>query len=197
MPNSDDKMKTIEQIAFDLFLNNGYDATSVRMICNKAGIEPPTLYYYFGSKKGLFFAIVENLLKCYRLIPRELILGNHQQAKDKLYNLYEHSINFTIQHYQETKFYFRYIIFTPSELQEDIQSYIQDNFDFRRRLYQECIEECIQQGEIQSDVQTGVTKLINFIDNATSNIIFSQWKPTSEEMKENIDIFYKYQLNGK
>jgi AcrR family transcriptional regulator len=197
MPNSDDKVKAIEQIAFDLFLDKGYDATTVRMICQKAGIESPTLYYYFGSKKGLFFAIVDSLLKRYNLIQRDLILGEQLSAKDKLYNFYEYSINFTLQHYQETKFYLRYVLFTPNELQEDIQVYMMETFDRRRRLYRECIEECIKQGEVQCDVLTGVTKLLNFIDSATFNVIFSQWRPSSEELQENINIFYKYQLKGK
>lgn len=197
MPYSDDKVKAIEQIAFELFLDKGYDATTVRMICKKAGIESPTLYYYFGSKKGLFLSIVDSLLERYSIIPRELILGDHITAKDKLYNLYKHSINFTLEHYQETKFYFRYVLFTPNELREDIQAYMKENFEFRRRLYQECIKECIQQGEIQCDIQVGVTRLLNLIDSATFNIIFSQWSPTSEELQDNINIFYKYQLRGK
>jgi AcrR family transcriptional regulator len=197
MPNSDDKVKVIEQIAFDFFLDKGYDATTVRMICQKAGIESPTLYYYFGSKKGLFFSIVDSLLKRHGMIQRELFVGDHLTAKDKLYNFYQHSIDFTFEHYQETKFYLRYVLFTPIELQEDIQVYMKETFDQRIALYQECIDGCIKQGEIQCDLQAGVTKLLNFIDSATFNVVFSHWKPSSEELQENFDIFYQYHLRGK
>lgn len=197
MPNFDDKVKIIEQIAFDFFLDKGYDATTVRMICQKAGIESPTLYYYFGSKKGLFFSIVISLLKQYGLILRERVIGEHLTAKEKLYNFYEHSINFTIQHFKETKFYLRFALFAPNDLQDDIQVYMKETFDRRIELYQECIEACIKQGEIQCDVQTGVSKLLNLIDSATYNVVFSNWRPSTKELQENLDIFYTYQLRGK
>jgi AcrR family transcriptional regulator len=44
--------------ALDLFAVKGYDATAVREICEAAGITKPTLYYFFGSKDGVFQALV-------------------------------------------------------------------------------------------------------------------------------------------
>lgn len=48
----------ILNIACSLFSEKGYDAVGVQEICEKAGITKPTLYYYFGSKKGLLQAMV-------------------------------------------------------------------------------------------------------------------------------------------
>ena len=52
--------------AAGLFADRGYAATSVREICEAAGVTKPTLYYYFGSKGGLARALLgdaaENLL---------------------------------------------------------------------------------------------------------------------------------------
>ena len=45
--------------AIALFAENGYAATSVREIVSKAGVTKPVLYYYFGSKEGLFRAIID------------------------------------------------------------------------------------------------------------------------------------------
>lgn len=41
-----------------LFAAQGYDATSVRMIVEAAGVTKPTLYYHFGSKEGLAHALL-------------------------------------------------------------------------------------------------------------------------------------------
>jgi AcrR family transcriptional regulator len=41
-----------------LFAVKGYDATSVREICEAAGITKPTLYHFFGSKDGVLRALV-------------------------------------------------------------------------------------------------------------------------------------------
>jgi TetR/AcrR family transcriptional regulator len=56
----------ILQKALELFSDKGYDATSVREICEAAGITKPTLYYFYGSKEGVYRAIVEGALERFR-----------------------------------------------------------------------------------------------------------------------------------
>ena len=48
-----DNKETIMTCALDLFYARGYDGVGVQEIADAAGITKPTLYYYFGSKKGL------------------------------------------------------------------------------------------------------------------------------------------------
>jgi AcrR family transcriptional regulator len=48
--------------AIELFSKRGYDATSVREICEAAGITKPTLYHFYGSKEGVYRALVEGAL---------------------------------------------------------------------------------------------------------------------------------------
>jgi AcrR family transcriptional regulator len=48
----------IARVAARLFAAHGYDATSVRMIVEAAGVTKPTLYYHFGSKDGLAHALL-------------------------------------------------------------------------------------------------------------------------------------------
>lgn len=48
-----DNKHTIIHCAIKLFADHGYDGVSVQQITEAAGITKPTLYYYFGSKKGL------------------------------------------------------------------------------------------------------------------------------------------------
>ena len=54
--------------ALDLFAIKGYDATSVREICEAAGITKPTLYHFFGSKDGVFQALVRTGFQQYRAL---------------------------------------------------------------------------------------------------------------------------------
>lgn len=54
--------------ALDLFATKGYDATAVREICEAAGITKPTLYHFFGSKDGVFQALVRTGFQQYRAI---------------------------------------------------------------------------------------------------------------------------------
>lgn len=52
--------------ARELFSERGYDATSVREICEAAGITKPTLYHFYGSKEGVYRTIVEGALERFR-----------------------------------------------------------------------------------------------------------------------------------
>jgi TetR/AcrR family transcriptional regulator len=63
--NSADRILTT---ALDLFATKGYDATAVREICEAAGITKPTLYHFFGSKDGVFQALVQTGFQQYRAI---------------------------------------------------------------------------------------------------------------------------------
>ena len=49
-----------------MFSQKGYDATSVREICEAAEITKPTLYHFYGSKEGVYHAIVEGALEDFR-----------------------------------------------------------------------------------------------------------------------------------
>jgi TetR/AcrR family transcriptional regulator len=52
--------------ALQLFSRKGYDATSVREICEAATITKPTLYHFYGSKEGLYRALVDGTLDQFR-----------------------------------------------------------------------------------------------------------------------------------
>ena len=54
--------------ALDLFAVRGYDATAVRQICEAAGITKPTLYHFYGSKDGVFQALVRGGFLRYRAL---------------------------------------------------------------------------------------------------------------------------------
>jgi AcrR family transcriptional regulator len=44
--------------ALERFSARGYEAVGVAELCEASGVTKPTLYYYFGSKRGLLDAIV-------------------------------------------------------------------------------------------------------------------------------------------
>lgn len=52
--------------ALELFSAKGYDATSVREICEAADITKPTLYHFYGSKEGVYRSLVEGALEGFR-----------------------------------------------------------------------------------------------------------------------------------
>jgi AcrR family transcriptional regulator len=47
------------QVARELFGQNGYSGTTVRAIATAAGVDPAMVFYFFGTKQGLFSAVID------------------------------------------------------------------------------------------------------------------------------------------
>jgi AcrR family transcriptional regulator len=78
----------ILQVAHDTFTKKGFANTSVSEICAGAGVSPPTLYYHFGNKDGLFQAVVEEALSLdafHTLLCENVAAGADVWAKLRAY----------------------------------------------------------------------------------------------------------------
>src|SRR3546814_19885965 len=58
---SEQKRAAILTAAVDVFLRGGYEAAGMDAIAPEAGVAKQTIYNHFGSKDGLFRAIVSGL----------------------------------------------------------------------------------------------------------------------------------------
>jgi TetR/AcrR family transcriptional regulator len=67
-PSSSERILTT---ALELFAVRGYDATSVRELCEASGITRPTLYHFYGSKDGVLRALVTSVFEQFRAIVDE------------------------------------------------------------------------------------------------------------------------------
>ncbi|GFO53097.1 TetR family transcriptional regulator [Geomonas sp. Red276] len=54
--------------ALTLFNEKGYAASSVREIVEAAGVTKPVLYYYFGSKEGIYLELMESSYQMFQAI---------------------------------------------------------------------------------------------------------------------------------
>ena len=55
-----DNRERILACALDLFASRGYDAVGIQEVVDAAGVTKPTLYHYFGSKRGLLDCLLED-----------------------------------------------------------------------------------------------------------------------------------------
>lgn len=74
-----DTAEKILQVASKLFAEKGFANVSVRDICKETGTTAPVIYYYFGSKKGLFDAVARKRITMSDFIRQ---LSSANQAKD-------------------------------------------------------------------------------------------------------------------
>ncbi len=62
--------------AIRLFAHHGYGSTSMREVAEASGVTKPTLYYHFGSKEGLFRAIIEGRIEAFAAMVRATVTGD-------------------------------------------------------------------------------------------------------------------------
>lgn len=71
-PPQPDARERLLVAALTLFTQRGYAAASVREICAAAGVTKPVLYYYFGSKEGLYLQLMEGAYALFESTVAEL-----------------------------------------------------------------------------------------------------------------------------
>lgn len=54
--------REIVRVAISLFKKNGYDHTTIGMICDEAKISKGTFYYHFQGKGDLIYAHVDSFI---------------------------------------------------------------------------------------------------------------------------------------
>jgi TetR/AcrR family transcriptional regulator, regulator of cefoperazone and chloramphenicol sensitivity len=59
----EDTRRRILDAAIEVFAADGYEGASTRTLAERAGVNLPAIQYYFGSKEGLYRAVVEYMVR--------------------------------------------------------------------------------------------------------------------------------------
>ena len=131
-PNTRQKLL---ETATDLFAEKGYTGTSVREIVARAGVSKPVMYYYFQSKEGLFYAILEWAAKVQQEILNEIFEASGS-VLDRFIFLY-HRMYEGIQQYQSLYKMIHSLINGPPQGAPDYDyaSYQRHMLDAVKRIY--------------------------------------------------------------
>jgi AcrR family transcriptional regulator len=127
----------ILEIATDLFAEKGYAGTYVREIVEKAGVSKPVLYYYFRSKEGLFYAILEWAADVQRSLLGE-VLEAPGTVLERFVYLYRRVYD-GIQEYKSLYKMIHGLIYGPPQgaPEYDYFKFQADMFDAVKRIYSE------------------------------------------------------------
>jgi AcrR family transcriptional regulator len=146
-----EKMEMRERIieaATRMFIEDGYEKTSIRNIAEQIEYSPATIYLYFKDKDELFFAIHEI---GFQMLFREIeITGDIKNPLERLHKIGQIYIEFALKNpeYYDLMFIMRAPINALKEKKGDDQCWKTGESTFYFLL--NTITECIQQGLIRS-----------------------------------------------
>jgi AcrR family transcriptional regulator len=123
------------ETATELFAEKGYAGTSVREIVEKAGVSKPVLYYYFKSKDGLFYAILEWAVDVQQKILNE-IFESKGTALDRFIIFYRRVYE-GVRQYQSLYIMIHGLIYGPPQgvPEYDFAKYQRRMLDAVKRIY--------------------------------------------------------------
>jgi AcrR family transcriptional regulator len=149
------------ETATELFAEKGYAATSVREIVEKAGVSKPVLYYYFKSKEGLFYAIMEWAAGVQQKILNE-IFEARGPVLDRFIFLYRR-VYAGIQQYKSLYIMIHGLIYGPPQgvPEYDFASYQRDMLAAVKHIY----AEGVSSGELRNvDADEAAFLVLGLID---------------------------------
>lgn len=83
-PQERDTAEKILSAASRLFVERGFANVSIRDLCREAGTTAPVVYYYFGSKKGLFDAVARKQISMRDFISRLATAAENDDPREGL-----------------------------------------------------------------------------------------------------------------
>jgi AcrR family transcriptional regulator len=176
----------IAESAVSLFIENGFNETSMRQIAKALGMGKSTLYDYFPSKDDIIVYVFQDHLSV--LIQRaEVITGQEGEADKHLRRVMQMHLNFLL----ENKAFYLRLLFEAQRLKAESQQRIQEYRYVYQDLIKALIETGIQQGSFRPVDSTMAMKTL--ISMMTPVVFTSRPSGTPEEMLEaGIDLI----LNG-
>lgn len=83
MGRTSDAKQRLLNVAVDLFESKGYHAVGIQEICDAAGVNKGSFYYFFPSKRDLVLAAIDEQVNGYRLELMEPAFANDLPTQEK------------------------------------------------------------------------------------------------------------------
>jgi len=134
----------IFKTAVSLFSRQGFAETGVREIANTAGVNLSMINYFFGSKKGMLKAILDNFFAGYLTIAREKLAGSGD-----IHSRLEQFVTASVNYFDEQR---DALIITISELPHDDADIVEHKASWARQMV-EVVNRELCQPQRKKDIQ--------------------------------------------
>ncbi|OQX96221.1 hypothetical protein B6I21_01575 [candidate division KSB1 bacterium 4572_119] len=133
----------IFRVAAKLFAEKGYNGVSMREISEMSKVSKPTIYYYFGSKEGVFKELV-NFGLHYGSAQAKQIAALDIPVKQRLVKIIQSRFRISFEHPDFSKFFL--MVFVTSENLPFLDEF-KKQANIHRQLLVDLIQEGVDSGE--------------------------------------------------
>ncbi|MEW6173719.1 MAG: TetR/AcrR family transcriptional regulator [Bacillota bacterium] len=148
----------IKEVAFSLFAEKGYEATSIADIAAGVGLTKPALYAHFGGKEDLFLSIHEDVENDYNSYMQKVFQeAGPMEVPQKLFYLFERYIKYFLKNPGGNAFWYRVMLFPPQDLKDKLARRVYEN----ERKFSEQLGEIIREGMAQGVLRQGSVETVS------------------------------------
>lgn len=178
--SKEERIKSITDAAMEVFLEKGYQNTTMENIAKNAGLSKGGLYHYFKSKDMILIHVNQKISAEIEKIMKNAF--KKSSVKEGILTYIRNYLKYWLEHLKETTFLFLSItkIMENQELLEYYQMYTEDYISY----FQEAFKRGVQSGEfIEHNVKTSALTLTAALDGIISYMIMDSELKLDEIMK--------------
>ena len=171
--------------AVSLFAQKGFNGVSMRELSERTAVSKPTIYYYFGSKSGIYKTLMEAVIDYNTEKFLEIVRQPGLGYKDKIIAMARLRFSQVMEHPELAKFFL--VLFNQPEKLPFLEGYIDEAFK-RRQILIDLINEGIQSGEFgpRANPEIASELFIAAITHFTWKQLNSKTKILSDTLAEEI-----------
>ena len=179
-----DTRKKIFAVAARLFADKGYNAVSMREISELAGLSKPMIYYYFGSKEGIYKELVTTGVS-HILSAIESTYSLDISVKEKL-NMILKKFFYACHNFPEFAQFMLNLFFANEKV--DFLDNFKEQLNRKEKLTINLFREGIESGELRSTLNpiTAAQIFMGVIMHFVMMQLISKEKVLSDELADDI-----------
>lgn len=190
-----EKRKVITNAALKCFGTNGYKKASVSDIATAAGISKAMVFHYFGSKRALYFYLVELCGDTIMAEINEKFDPNATDMFDRIRLATSLKISVIEKHPEMLSFLNSVAVETDNEVKADLETLLAKGEDFRAKVALDGIDTAKFKDGLDIDT---VKKMLNyFIEGFVSKLPGQSFEAVCKDFDACLDLlrrsFYKEQ----
>jgi len=181
----------ILEVASRLFSEKGYANVSIRDICKEAKTTPPMIYYYFGSKKGLFQAVTKKKVSMSDFINRLDRASKGPNAESSVRSF----VRTYLTSFPEDAFSVGLYLKDTAELDKDNAGKVARGFEQILKMVVGIVEQGIRRGEFRrSDPEMSADILLGLLNHVVFQRLHFERKYNLEKSSEFISDFFVHAM---
>ncbi len=180
--------EAILNAAIEVFARKGYAGSSIREICQAAGVTKPVLYYHFRSKEHLY---QELMIDCFSFSLKNLLQASKSAGslRGRLVRIVHEDLQAVRKFPIRARFVLR-MIFSP-EQQQPYFDFVRES-ERERDLLAAVLQEGIDRGQIRGEAKELATSLMGMDLMASLEHLCTGRKTlTLQRAERNVDLLLK------